>query len=260
MKLSIYQIDAFASKPFEGNPAAICPLEEWLPDDILQAIASENNLSETAYFVPGDNGFYIRWFTPTQEVKLCGHATLATAYVLFNELGCSGDVIKFDSKSGPLNVRRQGEWLEMDFPSQPPEPCDIPQGIANAFKHRPIACLSAEDYLVVFEQEQEIAGAAPNLFELSQLDLRGVCISAPGEHYDIVTRFFAPRYGINEDPVTGSAYTQLVPYWAQRLGKTHIRARQISPRGGDVNCELKDDRVVIAGKAVKYLEGTIEIC
>jgi len=259
MNFTLYQIDAFASKCFEGNPAAVCPLDKWLPDETLQAIALENNLSETAYFVPENSGFHIRWFTPTHEVKLCGHATLASAYVLFNLLKYSGDMITFNSQSGLLNVHRKGDWLEMDFPAQPPEPCEIPSQIIEAFQHKPSACLRAEDYIVVFDTQEQVAEAAPDLATLSKLDLRGVCITAPGRQHDIVVRFFAPRYGINEDPVTGSAYTQLVPYWSQRLGKQTLQARQISQRGGDVNCELRGERVAIAGKAVKYLEGIINI-
>jgi predicted PhzF superfamily epimerase YddE/YHI9 len=259
MRLTLYQIDAFASQVFEGNPAAVCPLEQWLSDDTMQHIAAENNLSETAFFVANEGGFHIRWFTPTSEVKLCGHATLASAYVLFNELGYSETAVRFQSKSGVLTVVRDADWLVMDFPAQPPVACDIPEPIKNSFSIEPVACLKAEDYIVVFSSEAEVSAARPKLAKLEELDLRGVAITARGSTYDFVCRFFAPRYGINEDPVTGSAYTQLVPYWSDVLGKRELRARQLSDRGGDVRCVYQSDRVSIAGKAVKFLEATIEI-
>ena len=259
MQLTMYQIDAFASQLFEGNPAAICPLTTWLPDDLMQAIAMENNLSETAYFVKTANGFHLRWFTPAHEVKLCGHATLASAYVIFNLLGYTQDTIVFDTLSGPLTVTRQGEWLEMDFPAQPPQPCTTPKEIIAAFGRQPVACLKAEDYIVVFDDERFVREAKPDMRALAQLDLRGVAITAPSKEYDFVTRFFAPRYGIDEDPVTGSAFTQLIPYWAQQLNKKNFNAKQVSARGGEVRGELHDDRVRIAGQAVKFLQGQIEV-
>jgi len=258
MQLTMYQIDAFASQRFEGNPAAICPLESWLPDDLMQAIAMENNLSETAYFVPTANGFHLRWFTPVHEVKLCGHATLASAYVIFNLLGYAQDSIVFDTLSGPLTVTRKGDWLEMDFPAQPPQACATPAAIVEAFGRQPLACLKAEDYLVVFDDERFVRDTQPDLRALAQLDLRGVAITAASRDYDFVTRFFAPRYGIDEDPVTGSAFTQLIPYWAQTLNKQQFQARQVSQRGGVVRCELDGARVRIAGQAVKFLQGQIE--
>ncbi len=259
MELSLYQIDAFASKLFEGNPAAVCPLDEWLPDDTMQAIAAENNLSETAFFVPTGSGFHIRWFTPVSEVDLCGHATLASAYVLFDILNCQNDRIEFKSKSGLLAVTRENEWLVMDFPAQPPEPCEVPREIAAAFAASPAECLKSEDYMVVFEREADIKSAAPDFELLKKLDLRGVIITAKSDRYDFVARFFAPQYGIPEDPVTGSAYTQLTPYWASKTGKKKFRAKQLSPRGGELTCELRNDRVLIAGKAIKYMEGKIYI-
>lgn len=259
MELTLYQIDAFANKAFEGNPAAICPLKEWLPDKLMQAIAMENNLSETAYFVPTVSGYHIRWFTPKHEVDLCGHATLASAYVIFNLLGHEGAEIVFDSRSGPLTVTRKADWLEMDFPTQVPEPCPTPEPIIKAFAKAPTECLKAGDYIVVFEDENSIINADPNMMHLSELDLRGVAITAPGKDYDFVTRFFAPKYGINEDPVTGSAFTQLVPYWSKKLGKTEFSAKQISARGGEVGCVYAGDRIKISGTAVKYMVGTIEV-
>jgi len=259
MEISLYQIDAFASKLFEGNPTAICPLNEWLPDETMQSIAAENNLSETAFFVPKNTGFHIRWFTPKSEVDLCGHATLASAYVLFNILDYKEDKIEFDSKSGILAVTRDNEWLVMDFPLQPPVSCDIPEEIVAAFDKMPIECLRAEDLIVVFDNEKDIESANPDFGQLLKLDSRGVVITAKSTRYDFVSRFFAPKYGIPEDPVTGSAYTQLVPYWASKMGSKRFHVKQLSSRGGELLCEQVDDRVLIYGRAVKYLEGKINI-
>lgn len=259
MKLSLYQIDAFAKKLFQGNPAAICPLDEWLNDDVLLAIAEENNLSETAFFVETKDGFHIRWFTPTTEVDLCGHATLAAAFVIFNELGYSKDTIEFDSKSGILTVTKDESLLIMNFPAQPPIACDTPKELEHAFGITPIVCLKSEDYIFVVNNEDNVLNAKPDLSLLKQLDLRGVIITSCSENYDFVSRLFAPKYGIDEDPVTGSAHTQLVPYWAEQLNKTQFHAKQLSSRGGELYCELLNDRVSIAGYAVKYLQGEIEI-
>lgn len=260
MILKLYQIDAFASKAFEGNPAAVCPLDTWLPGELMQSIAAENNLSETAFFVAGSTGYSIRWFTPAGEVNLCGHATLASAYVLFNILGYAGERIEFESKSGALSVSRDNDWLVLDFPAQPPSPCDTPPEIIEAFGTTPSECLKHEDYLVIFDTAEEVQTAAPEMEILKKLDGRGVIISAPSsDEHDFIVRFFAPKYGILEDPVTGSAYTQLVPYWAKRMHKDKFHARQVSKRGGELLCELRGDRVLISGKAVKYLEGTVEI-
>lgn len=259
MELDLYQIDAFAEKPFEGNPAAVCPLDYWLPDTVMQSIAEENNLSETAFFVPKDKGHHIRWFSPVREVDLCGHATLASAYVLFNFLGFSGDHIEFDSRSGVLTVAREKEWLVMNFPAQPPKVCELPGEMIKAFGKKPAECLRSADYLAVFDSEKEILELRPDFAELAKLDLRGVIVTAPSDSYDFVARFFAPKYGINEDPVTGSAYTQLVPYWSGRLEMERFRARQVSKRGGDLISELKGDRVNIYGKAVTFLKGKIQI-
>ena len=257
MEITVYQIDAFASKLFEGNPAAVCPLDQWLSDEIMQNIAIENNLSETAFFVPQGDGFHIRWFTPASEVDLCGHATLATAYVLFNILDYKNNRIVFDSRSGILTVTKDNDWLVMDFPAQPPVACDTPEEIVEAFNKVPVECLTSEDYIVVFENEAEIESAAPDFEKLKKLGLRGVAITAKSDRYDFVARFFAPNYGIPEDPVTGSAYTQLAPYWADKLGLKKFSVKQMSPRGGELTCEIKDDRVFISGRAVKYLEGKI---
>ena len=258
MNIKIYQIDAFANQTFKGNPAAVCPLDSWLPDELMQSIAAENNLSETAFFVPEGEGFFIRWFTPSAEVALCGHATLASAFVLFNILDFKGDRIDFNSKSGILPVSKSEERLVLDFPSQPPEPCDVPEEIIEAFGVAPIECLKAEDYVVIFQNAEQVLSASPDFEILRSLDSRGVIISAASEEYDFVARFFAPNLGILEDPVTGSAYTQLVPYWAKKTNKTVFHARQVSSRGGELFCELVGDRVKIAGSAVKYLEGSID--
>lgn len=259
MDLSIYQIDAFSSCVFEGNPAAVCPLDEWLPDETMQSIAEENNLSETAFFVPKNDGFHIRWFTPASEVDLCGHATLGSAYVLFNILGYKNEAIQFDSKSGILVVTKQDDWLTLDFPKQPPVYCETPKEIVEAFNKEPIECMMSEDIIAVFENEIDIESANPDFEQLKKLDSRGVIITAKSMRYDFVARFFAPKYGIPEDPVTGSAYTQLAPYWASKLGKQKFKAKQLSSRGGELYCEILGDRVLISGKATKYMEGKITI-
>lgn len=259
MKLTIYQIDAFAEKLFEGNPAAVVPLATWLPDTTMQAIAEENNLAETAFFVPANNRFHIRWFTPTKEVALCGHATLASAFVLFELLGYKQDTIIFDSLSGALSVTKGEGLLTLDFPIQKPVQCEISEELIKGLGKMPLECYRNEDFLAVFADEQDVSSINPNYSYLEQLDLRGVIVTAPSLEQDFVVRFFAPKYGIPEDPVTGSAYTQLAPYWAEKTGKTKLRARQISPRGGKLTCELKDGRVLISGNAIKYMEGTIEI-
>ncbi|AUM13756.1 PhzF family phenazine biosynthesis protein [Ketobacter alkanivorans] len=258
MSFSIFQVDAFASRPFEGNPAAVVPLDQWLPDDVMQSIAAENNLAETAFFVPEEDGFRIRWFTPTVEVKLCGHATLAAAFVLYEKLHWDQAQVVFQSLSGPLTVVRSGGLLTLDFPAQPGTLCDAPSALVRGLGVQPRECLASEDYIVVLETEQQLAGLEPDMVALMELDLRGVAVTAPGEHKDFVVRFFGPRCGIPEDPVTGSAYTQLAPYWAQRLGRDRMEARQISARGGDVRCELAGKRVKISGSAVLFLEGEIQ--
>ncbi len=259
MKLPIYQIDAFASELFKGNPAAVCPLDRWLPDKLMQLVASENNLSETAFFVPNENGFQIRWFTPVSEVDLCGHATLATAFVIFNIIGYDQNIIEFESKSGLLKVIKDGDNLILNFPAQPPISCETTQEIINALNITPIECLKSEDFIIVLNDESDVQIVEPDFEELKKLGLRGVIITAQSKKYDFVARCFFPGVGITEDPVTGSAYTQLAPYWATKLGKDIFNAKQLSARGGELTCELFDDRVLISGKAVKYLEGKINI-
>ena len=259
MELALYHIDAFANEPFEGNPAAICPLDAWLPDELMQAIAAENNLSETAFFVPTDQGYHIRWFTPLHEVKLCGHATLASAYVIFNYLKCQQNAIAFESRSGILTVTRKSDWLELDFPTKVPVACSTPEQILKTFSVTPIECLKADDYIVVFENETDVREAKPDVALLAQLDLRGVAITATSQHYDFVTRFFAPKHGLAEDPVTGSIFTELIPYWSAKLNKKELSAKQISARGGEVGCVYAGNRVKISGRAVLYMTGTIYI-
>ncbi len=259
MELSLYQIDAFARRPFSGNPAAVCPLKMWLPDQLMQDIAAENNLSETAFFVSTGKGYHIRWFTPTAEVRLCGHATLATAFVLAEILDETATCFNFASLSGPLSVYRDDNLYTLDFPAQLPIPCPTPQIIVEAFSEQPRCCLAAEDLLVIFTSEAQVAGAAPDLELLKKLGQRGVAIAAPGEQADFVTRFFAPGIGIPEDPVTGSIYTQLVPYWASETGRCNFNVSQISARGGELQCQLVGPRVRISGYACKYAEGKITI-
>ncbi|MEE4216229.1 MAG: PhzF family phenazine biosynthesis protein [Xanthomonadales bacterium] len=259
MNIEIYQVDAFAERPFEGNPAAVCPLDAWLPDDLMQSIAAENNLSETAFFVPKGLGYAIRWFTPAAEVDLCGHATLASAWVLFNCLGFAAEEVCFSSNSGPLRVSRDRDRLVLDFPAQPPRHCATPPGIIEALGAEPVECLEYVDLLVIFDDPEIVLNAKPKMDVLARLDFRGVIISAPSGEYDFISRFFAPSVGVPEDPVTGSAHTKLAPYWAGRQGKQHLHARQVSARGGDLLCTLQGDRVLIAGHAVLFLKGEIEV-
>lgn len=257
MKIKQYQVDAFATRAFEGNPAAVCPLESWLDDTLLQAIAEENNLSETAFFVPSEKGYRLRWFTPVKEVDLCGHATLATAHVIFDILGYAKPAITFETRSGDLFVEKKGKRLEMDFPASPPTPCEISETLALGLGRRPIEVLAAEDYLAVFDSEATVRAIAPDQALLGQLDLRGVIVTAPGTDVDFVSRFFAPKFGIPEDPVTGSAHCQLAPYWANKLGKNCLSAKQVSRRGGDLACEVKAGRVTLSGYAVTFMEAEI---
>lgn len=259
MRLSLYQIDAFAERPFQGNPAAVCPLEDWLPDDVLQAIAEENNLAETAFYVRRDGGYELRWFTPAKEVDLCGHATLAAAHVLFQSDRLAESRVTFQSRSGPLRVFREGDLLTLDFPAQPPVRCEVPPGMADGLGAMPCECYRAMDYMAVFESEDLIRSLAPDFRRLRSLELRGVIVTAAGKTTDFVSRFFAPNYGIDEDPVTGSAHCTLAPYWANRLGKSILTARQLSKRTGQLRCRVEGERVFISGRTVPYLEGTINI-
>ncbi|MEN8175316.1 MAG: PhzF family phenazine biosynthesis protein [Pseudomonadota bacterium] len=259
MEIRLFQVDAFASHVFEGNPAAVCPLETWPDDAILQSIATETNLSDTAFYVPTEEGFDLRWFTPVAEVDLCGHATLATAHVLFEHLGYSGPAIRFDTRSGILTVENAEGMLRMDFPAEPPVPCPAPEALVSGLGQSPVEVLAASDYVAVFDTEEKIRALAPDLDRLRTLDRRGVVVTAPGDEVDFVSRFFAPKYGIPEDPVTGSAHCELAPYWQQQLGRDRLQARQVSRRGGDVQCELRNDRVILGGRAVTFMEGKIRL-
>lgn len=260
MDLRLYQIDAFTDRLFGGNPAAVCPLESWLPDETMQKIAAENNLSETAFFVRTGGGFHIRWFTPAVEVDLCGHATLAASYVIFNDGRFPGEAITLASRSGPLRVRREGDLLVLDFPSDPPSPAAPPEGLVAAIGRTPAEILKGTtDYLLVYGAEDHVASLTPDFVALGRVPARGIVVTAPGSDVDFVSRFFGPRVGVPEDPVTGSAHTMLTPYWSKRLGKPVLEARQISKRQGRLRCRLAGDRVEIAGRAVPYLTGTITI-
>lgn len=265
MKLEMYQVDAFASKVFEGNPAAICPLQQWLDDDLMQQIAAENNLSETAFFVASDKAgkdFHLRWFTPAAEVKLCGHATLASAHVLFNELGFDKEHIVFETLSGDLVVKQGDSGLEMDFPAQALQPCDPPEDLLKGLGKRPTEVFKGEDYVAVFDTPEVIENLQPDLGILSRLDSRGICVTALASQsptVDFVSRFFAPQHGINEDPVTGSSHCSLAPLWAERLGKTRLQAQQLSSRGGLIACLLQGNRVALSGQAVTFLRGEISL-
>jgi PhzF family phenazine biosynthesis protein len=259
MRLPIYQIDAFSSRVFGGNPAAIVPLDSWLAPETMQAIAAENNLSETAFFVREGAHYGLRWFTPTVEIDLCGHATLASAHLLFTKLAHDGQRVDFMTRSGKLTVARQGDLLALELPARPPKPCPRPAGIDKALGKAPVEILGSRDYLCVYEREADVRALAPNMEQVAALDRFAVIVTAPGDSCDFVSRFFAPAGGVPEDPVTGSAHCTLVPYWAKRLGKKSLAARQISARGGELMCEDRGERVMIAGKAVLYLEGAIHV-
>lgn len=259
MEIFIFQVDAFSSAVFAGNPAAVCPLDHWLPDQTLQAIAAENNLAETAFFVPENGGLRLRWFTPACEVDLCGHATLASAHVLFTQLGLRDSLVRFQTKSGELLVTRLHDGkLELDFPSRPPEKVEPHPNLLGALGGpEPTEVLAARDYLVRYRSESEVRALRPTMGALMEIDRFAVIVTAPGDSSDFVSRFFAPAKGIPEDPVTGSAHCTLTPYWAAQLGKTELFARQVSPRGGELLCRLVNDRVRMSGDAVLFLKGTI---
>ncbi len=259
MILPCYHVDAFANAVFQGNPAAVCPLEAWLPDGTLQCIAAENNLSETAFLVARGSDFDLRWFTPTIEVDLCGHATLAAAFVLFTERGVNVNSIRFHSRSGWLTVARKEDLLTLDFPARPALPAAASETLIRGLGARPAEVLKARDYLAVFANEAEVRALKPDFTTLRTLDALGIIATAPGDDCDFVSRFFAPAAGINEDPVTGSAHCTLIPYWSRRLGKPTLLARQISARGGELICRDAGERVFIGGRAKIYLRGEIEI-
>jgi len=261
MRLPIYQVDAFTDSLFGGNPAAVCPLEAWLPEKTMQAIAAENNLAETAFFVREGTDYALRWFTPTVEVDLCGHATLAAGEIVFRFIEPERDSVSFRTmKAGALVVSRRGDMLALDFPARPAVPIEPPPGLLAALSGAPREVLRARDHLVVYGSATEVAALDPDLAALAKVDCWAAIATAPGESgIDFVSRFFAPAQGVPEDPVTGSAHCTLVPYWAKRLGKTAFEARQLSRRGGTLHCALNGDRVDIGGKAVTYLEGYIDV-
>ncbi|MDB5120388.1 MAG: isomerase [Sphingobacteriales bacterium] len=259
--IPIYQADAFTDKLFCGNPAAICPLTEWLPAPIMQKIAAENNLAETAFFIPLGPDFELRWFTPEIEIDLCGHATLAAAHILFTELNYSKEIIHFHTlKAGTLTVTKKDDLYILDFPSRIAEVTETLIDLIEALGGKiPSGVYKSRDYMLVYENEEDISAIKPDFFALSKIDAVGIIITAPGNNSDFVSRFFAPSAGINEDPVTGSAHCNLIPYWANELKKNKLHAYQLSTRRGELWCELKNDRVLMAGKAVTYLKGEIRI-
>ncbi|MCP5119085.1 MAG: PhzF family phenazine biosynthesis protein [bacterium] len=259
MPIPIYQVDAFTSKLFGGNPAAVCPLEEWLPEDTMQAIGAENNLSETAFFVPRDGVYHLRWFTPAVEVDLCGHATLAAAHVIFTQLDTAASEVIFHSRSGELIVKRDGDMMTMDFPSKPPAPAEAPAGMLEALGGDPLEVLKADYWLVVYGSESEVRALAPSMAQLGAIKDAAVICAGPGDEVDFVSRFFAPAYGIDEDPVTGSAHCTLTPFYALRQSKPRFHARQVSARGGELFCEPRGERVHISGQAVLYMTGQVHL-
>ncbi len=259
MNIPIYQVDAFSDRLFGGNPAAVCPLEEWLEPELMQNIAAENNLSETAFFVKKERIFELRWFTPVIEVDLCGHATLAAAHVIFNHLDYAGEKVVFSSLSGELKVSRADDRLTLDFPSTPPSAVDAPEELIQGLSMKPKEVHKSRDYLALFESEADILSIEPNFNTLKKADCLGIIVTAEGEKCDFVSRFFAPAAGIDEDPVTGSAHTTLIPFWAKKLGKNMLHASQLSKRRGELFCELSGDRVMIGGHAVTYFKGEITL-
>lgn len=262
MTIPFWHVDAFSGSAFAGNPAGVCLLDAWRETGLLQRIGAENNLPETAFVVNGAGGLEIRWFTPTAEIDLCGHATLAAGHVLFSHRGWQGTRVVFSSPSGPLTVERQGGMLALDFPSRPALPCEPSPVLLPGLGKSPLEVRGARDYLVVYASEEDVRSLAPDMGRLARIDRMGVIATAPGApggEADFVSRFFAPGVGIPEDPVTGSSHCTLIPYWAHRLGKSRLRARQVSARGGELFCEDAGDRVKIGGRAVTYLAGEITL-
>ena len=259
MKIPIYQVDAFTGELFKGNPAAVCPLEQWIEDDLMQNIAMENNLSETAFFVKKGEGYDLRWFTPKGEVDLCGHATLASAYVIFNYLDKEMASIVFYTKSGILEVTREKNLLAMVFPSREGKPSEVPEMMVKGLGKRPKEVYLSRDYMAIFEREEDIRDLKLDMGALRQLEGLGVIATARGEKVDFVSRFFAPKAGVDEDPVTGSSHCTLIPYWRRILGKDELVALQLSERGGKLFCAYMGEKVKISGEAVTYFTGYIII-
>jgi PhzF family phenazine biosynthesis protein len=260
MQIPIYQIDAFTIGPFSGNPAAVCPLDTWLDDKTMQDIAAENNLAETAFIVPREEGYDLRWFTPAIEVDLCGHATLAAGYVVLNHLQPDLDSVSFETMSGTLIVTREGERLSMDFPARAPTPVPASEALSEALGQAPSEVHLSRDILALYDDEATVRRLAPDQARLLALDEGlGVIVTAKGDTVDFVSRFFVPKGGVADDPVTGSAHCTLVPYWAERLGKSQLIAHQVSPRGGELHCEHRGDRVIMSGECVLFLTGSIHL-
>jgi PhzF family phenazine biosynthesis protein len=260
MTIPYYEVLAFTDRLFTGNPAGICILEEWLPDSLLQKIAAENNLAETAFFIDRGTFFDIRWMTPTVEMDLCGHATIGSAHVIFQHLGRPGESVTFQSHSaGELRVDRSENRLVLDFPSRPAEACEASAKLAEGLRAQPHEVFKGRDYLAVFERQADVASISPVFDIVAELDANGVVVTAPGNDCDFVSRYFAPKVGVPEDPVTGSVHCALIPYWSKRLGKTKLHARQLSARGGELFCEDRGERVGIGGTAITYVEGTVRL-
>ena len=258
--MKIYQVDAFANQIFKGNPAAVCPLENWISDDLMQRIAEENNVSETAFFVKKDTQFELRWFTPTCEVDLCGHATLAAAHIIFTELNYKEPILEFSSKSGILTVEKNEDWYTLNFPSEAIEVIETPQILEDALNVPILKTFKGIwKLLVVLENEDIIKKLTPNFSKLTELNAAGIIVTSKGNKLDFVSRFFAPKIGINEDPVTGSAHTLLIPYWAKKLDKNNLEAMQLSKRSGYLKCNYLNERVEISGQAITFLKGELTI-
>ncbi|MEQ9641267.1 MAG: PhzF family phenazine biosynthesis protein [Alphaproteobacteria bacterium] len=264
MTIPLYQIDAFTSRLFGGNPAAICPLESWPDDATLQAIALENNLSETAFIVPQGEGYHLRWFTPALEVNLCGHATLATAHLILNKLEPGREQVAFETLSGTLTVRREGERLAMDFPAIPTEPGEVPAEVVAAVGGKPVETYRVREvhgaryFMLVYASEAEVRALTPDFGAMLKLNSNAIA-TAPGDGSDCASRFFGPASGVNEDPVTGSAHCTIAPHWAAKLGRDEVHARQVSARGGELFCQVAGERVVLAGDCAFYMAGEIEV-
>ena len=262
MEIPIYQVDAFANEVFSGNPAAVCPLDNWIDADLMQSIAGENNLSETAFFVPNTDKhrtYELRWFTPVMEVDLCGHATLASAYVIFKFLTPSCDAIRFNTRSGLIEVVRRDEQFFMNLPAFIGSEVECPKDLFLGLGAMPAEVIEGPNYVAVFDAEEQVLEIEPNFERLSQLHPRGVIVTAPSHKYDFVSRFFGPSFGVPEDPVTGSAHCMLAPLWSEKLQRKVLRGRQISVRGGNLACEMRGNRVEVGGNAVLFLRGVIQV-
>ncbi len=261
MKFALFQIDAFTTQLFGGNPACVVPVDSWLSDDMMLAIAAENAVAETAFIVEDRGRFHLRWFTPDLEMDLCGHATLAAGHAVLHHLHPDWNEVYFDTLSGPLLVVQEGAGYRMDLPNRPPAEVSLPQAIENALSHQPLKILKARDYVLVYQDEHAVRNLHIDqpVFDQINLGTGGVIVTAPGESCDFVSRFFTPQATILEDPVTGSAHCSLAPFWSERLGKTDMTAQQLSARGGTLHCRLEGDRVHLIGEAVTYLHGTIQL-